>query len=252
LLSRRAARKHLVASRLPKYFLRPRSAGSVSPGSGRPVRRELGYGPAVRLKPFRPHLTAGALSCALRSQRAQHAPTARARQAAGAHPGGFPARRPSPAPLEPHLHPVLDLRSSCARRGITPASWLRTPLGVGPTGLPPASNTASPARTTEPSDFPRSSISGVRPQPSPSGPPADQADERAWDLPVLAHGDSAHAQVLRPRGVRRQLAVTLPTMWPSASGDGVGTPEMVISRLNSPACTYPCQRFARALTDAVA
>jgi hypothetical protein len=126
LLSRRAARKHLVASRHPKYFLRPRSAGSVSPGSGRPVRRELGYGPAVRLKPFRPHLTVGALSCALGSQRAQHAPTARARQAAGAHPGGFPIRRPSPAPLEPHLHPVLVPRSSCARRGITPA------FGYGP------------------------------------------------------------------------------------------------------------------------
>jgi hypothetical protein len=153
LLSRRAARKHLVASRLPKYFLRPRSAGSVSPGSGRPVRRKLGYGPAVRRKPFRPHLAVGALSCALRSQPARHAPTARARQAAGAHPGGFPARRPSPAPLKPHLHPVLVLRSSCARRGITPAYWLRTPLGVGPTGLPPASNTASPARTTRSSDF---------------------------------------------------------------------------------------------------
>jgi hypothetical protein len=40
LLSRRAARTHLVASRHPKYFLRPRSAGSVSPGSGRPVRHE--------------------------------------------------------------------------------------------------------------------------------------------------------------------------------------------------------------------
>jgi hypothetical protein len=126
LLSRRAARKHLVASRLPKYFLRPRSAGSVSPGSGRPVRRKLGYGPAVRLKPFRPHLTVGALSCALRSQRARNAPTARARQAAGAHPGGFPNRRPSPAPLEPRLHAVLVLRSSCARRGITPA------FGYGP------------------------------------------------------------------------------------------------------------------------
>lgn len=153
MLSRRAARKHPVASRLPKYFLRPRSAGSVSPGSGRPVRRKLGYGPAVRLKPFRPHLTVGALSCALRSQQARHAPTARTRQAAGAHPGGFPARRPSPAPLEPRLHPVLVLRPSCARRGITPAYWLRTPLGVGPTGLPPASNTASPARTTRSSDF---------------------------------------------------------------------------------------------------
>ena len=171
MLSRRAARKHLVASRLPKYFLRPRSAGSVSPGSGRPVRRKLGYGPAVRLKPFRPHLAVGALSCALRSQPARHAPTARARQAAGAHPGGFPARRPSPAPLEPHLHPVLVLRSSCARRGITPAYWLRTPLGVGPTGLPPASNTRRPAHTTGPSAFPRSSITGLRPRPCPHDPP---------------------------------------------------------------------------------
>ena len=126
LLSRRAARKHLVASRLPKYFLRLRSAGSVSPGSGRPVRRELGYGPAVRLKPFRPHLTMSALSCALGPQQAQHAPAARALKAAGAHPGGFPHRRPSPAPIEPRLHPVLVLRPSCARRGITPA------FGYGP------------------------------------------------------------------------------------------------------------------------
>jgi len=29
---------------------------------------------------------------------------------------------------------------------------------------------------------------------------------RPRDLPVLAHGDSAHAQVLRPRGVRLRLA----------------------------------------------
>ena len=91
-----------------------------------PVRGELGYGPAVRRKPFRPHLTVGALSCALQPQRARHAPTARAPKAAGAHPGGFPHRRPSPAPIEPHLHPVLVLRSSCARRGITPA------FGYGP------------------------------------------------------------------------------------------------------------------------
>jgi hypothetical protein len=126
LLSHRAARKHLVASRLPKYFRLLQSAGSVSPGSGRPVRRELGYGPAVRLKPFRPHLAVGALSCALGPKRARHAPTARALKAAGAHPGGFPHRRPSPAPIEPHLHDVLDLRSSCARRGITPA------FGYGP------------------------------------------------------------------------------------------------------------------------
>src|SRR5918995_1547116 len=45
-LSRRAARTHLVASRRPKYFLRLHSAGSASPGSGRPVRRA-----AARLRP---------------------------------------------------------------------------------------------------------------------------------------------------------------------------------------------------------
>jgi hypothetical protein len=38
-----------------------------------------------------------------------------------------------------------------------------------------------------------------------------------------------------------------PAMWPSACVDGVGTPEQLISRLNSPACTYPCRRFTGAL-----
>ena len=160
MLSRRAARTHLVASRLPKYFLRLHSAGSVSPGSGRPVRRELGYGPAVRLKPFRPNLTVGALSCAIRPELSRHAPTARTRKAAGAHPGGFPHRRPSPAPIEPRLHPVLVPLIFLRPARHYPRLWLRTPLGVGPTGLPPASNTASPARTTRLSDSRRPFISG--------------------------------------------------------------------------------------------
>ena len=38
-------------------------------------------------------------------------------------------------------------------------------------------------------------------------------------------------------------------MLPSASVNRVGTPNSLISRLNSPACTYPYQRFANALTD---
>jgi len=62
------------------------------------------------------------------------------------------------------------------------------------------------AGTTGLSDFPRSCISGLRPRPSLSGPPGDRPDGRSWDLPVLAHGDPVHAQVLRPRRVRRQLA----------------------------------------------
>ena len=37
---------------------------------------------------------------------------------------------------------------------------------------------------------------------------------------------------------------------PSAYVDSVGTPDSVITRLNSLACTCPCQRFADALADA--
>jgi hypothetical protein len=38
-------------------------------------------------------------------------------------------------------------------------------------------------------------------------------------------------------------------MLPSVSLNDVGTPKPLISRLNSPACTYPYQRFANAPTD---
>jgi len=47
-------------------------------------------------------------------------------------------------------------------------------------------------------------------------PAIDRVGERR-DLPVLVHGGSVHAMVLRPRGVRQQLAVTLPPVWPSAT-----------------------------------
>ncbi len=39
---------------------------------------------------------------------------------------------------------------------------------------------------------------------------------------------------------------------PSALEDSVGTSGNPISRLNSPACTYPCQRFASVVTDGFA
>jgi hypothetical protein len=67
---------------------------------------------------------------------------------------------------------------------------------------------------------------------------------RAGDLPVLAHGGSARARGLRPRGVGRALAKARPPMCPSASMDSVGTSIDVISRLNFPARVCPCQRFA--------
>jgi len=39
-------------------------------------------------------------------------------------------------------------------------------------------------------------------------------------------------------------------MLPSGLLNGVGTPNSLISRLNSPAYTYPYQRFTDALADA--
>ncbi len=42
--------------------------------------------------------------------------------------------------------------------------------------------------------------------------------------------------------------ITPSLMLPSAYLNGVGSPDYAISRLNSPACTYPCQRFACSLT----
>jgi len=43
---------------------------------------------------------------------------------------------------------------------------------------------------------------------------------------------------------------TRPAMLPSATRNDVGTPNPLISRLNSQACTHPCQRFAHVLTNA--
>jgi hypothetical protein len=114
------------------------------------------------------------------------------------------------------------------------------PAASPPPAPPPVSRPCSPAsqvlrgwltpdgRASRPC---RSSPSPRRPAQTPSHPrdPAGRgivdADGRPSALPVLAHGDSAQAQVLRPRRVRRPLALTRPTMLPSAQLYGVGTPE---------------------------
>src|SRR6266536_798537 len=62
------------------------------------------------------------------------------------------------------------------------------------------------------------------PPPDPTGRGGIGTDGRPSGLPVLAHGDSAHAQVLRPRRVRRPLALPRPSMLPSARLYGVSTP----------------------------
>ena len=71
------------------------------------------------------------------------------------------------------------------------------------------------------------------------GPPGS----RAWR--------SAHAQVLRPRGVRRRLAKTPPTVLPSASYDSVGTPNLAFrGSIAQPARPLPTLRCALADADA--
>ena len=83
----------------------------------------LGYGPAFRLKPFRPRLTAGALSCA-KETKTNPAKTTPTPQATGADPGGLPDRRPNPITIKRRCSQPLD--PFHARRGITPA------FGYGP------------------------------------------------------------------------------------------------------------------------
>ena len=62
---------------------------------------------------------------------------------------------------------------------------------------------------------------------------------RGWsgDLPVLAQKDSIRARGLRPRGVDHRLAITAMLVLPSALANGVGTPDCLVSRLNTlPIC----------------
>jgi hypothetical protein len=55
--------------------------------------------------------------------------------------------------------------------------------------------------------------------------------------------------VLRPRGVRMRLASSAAADVAFGVTDRLGTPISLISRLNSPACTCPCQRFAGTLAS---
>jgi len=57
--------------------------------------------------------------------------------------------------------------------------------------------------------------------------------EKTWDLPVCVRGASVHAQGLGPRGVLVHLAMAMDKVWPSALRDGVGTPFVVFSGLNT-------------------
>jgi hypothetical protein len=194
LLSRRAARKHLVASRHPKYFLRLHTAGSVSPGSGRPVRQEHRLRPGGSPQTLQTPPRGG--RPVLRNPTAASAARTNSSNPTGS--GRSSRRFPKPAPISRSHRASL---ACCPQSPIFlrparhyPRLWLRTPLGVGPAGLPPASNTASPARNTTSADF--STASGAlsnaavpsHPTNTPSvdghpGTPAETSTDKTSNLP---------------------------------------------------------------------
>jgi hypothetical protein len=106
------------------------------------------------------------------------------------------------------------------------------------------------AGTTGPSDFRRSCITGLRPRPSPHGPPRPSRraivgppGSRAWRDHVRAQ---VPATARGPSTARENAANDVAFRFVSRRRH----PGTLISRLNSPARPHPCQRFACALTDA--
>ena len=104
------------------------------------------------------------------------------------------------------------------------------------------------AGTTGLSDFPCSCIPGLPPRRSLGGPPRDHRGRasmgppgsRAGGLRACAGSQTARGPPAARANAADDVAFRL-----------VGQrrhPEVVISRLNSPACTYPCQRFTSTLT----
>ena len=97
------------------------------------------------------------------------------------------------------------LNRHCVREALWPC------FGIPPPTPPPLPRPCSPVsqvlRTHLTS---RARSSGLPPRRSLSGPPSDQPDGRAVGSPGLAHEDSVHAQVLRPRGATGRLALTPP------------------------------------------
>ena len=107
--------------------------------------------------------------------------------------------------------------------------------------------------TTGPSDFPRSCIEGLPPQRSPRDPNRRRSttprtiQDGASPTPAGDRGISLFSRMETPcvpgftdrAGSLDGSRITPSRAWPSAWCDSVGTPNSHISRLNSPAHTYP-------------
>ena len=107
--------------------------------------------------------------------------------------------------------------------------------------------------TTGPSDFPRSCIEGLPPQRSPRDPTERRyatprtIQDGGSPTPAGDRGISLFSRMETPcvpgftdrAGSLGGSRITPSRAWPSAWCDSVGTPNSHISRLNSPAHTYP-------------
>ena len=73
------------------------------------------------------------------------------------------------------------------------------------------------------------------------------ADGHRWGLPVLVRGVSRHARGLGLRRVPGRLALALTAVLPSATWYGVGTPDAIISQLNTLPAAAPVNASMAAL-----
>jgi len=85
--------------------------------------------------------------------------------------------------------------------------------------------------------------------PSPPGPHTSCGRRRG--LPVLAHGVSLHAWGLRLRGAAPRSRYRECALLPSVRADAVGSPEPLISELNTQPTDTPVQRFKCDVTAAL-
>ena len=95
------------------------------------------------------------------------------------------------------------------------------------------------------SDFSGPFIIGFGSSPSRCGPAAGtRAAGQTGDLPVPVQGACVHARFYDHAGSDRALAITRPSVLPSAYANGVGTQDKVSIAAQWLACTFPCRRFA--------
>jgi len=169
------------------------------------------------------------------------------------HPWGRPHRfRPGASPQALRIpprggHPALPGRGDQGQRGITPTFGYGT-LHPGARRTSTSRSTPLPGAQYGPVRLPLLVHRWLAVTDLPTAAHGADASGQTGDLPVLAHGGSAHAWGLRPRRVGAVLALAHGPIWPSAQHNGVGTLVAPVFAAQYPASACPCQRFACSLT----